>query len=206
MDLINPFADKTLSRQQDVINPSGASLNAQVRHEILVLCLKSTKDFFESFMTIPASEYNLISFVQWNALIFATMVLYRLSLGLASIPEWNPEIARSSVPLETYLDHCCQLMSAATSTNELDDGKRRNDLFSLMAPIWNNVRDTYLRLRDLPWDEAVADQGKVHATNFPSHHTSVPRRCPALALWSRKGSSFNNDNSGDYMTLGLHID
>ena len=104
--------------------------------------------------------------IQWGSPIFATMVLYKLSIGVASIPEWNPEIARSFVPLETYLETCCQLMSDATSTSASDHGEQGTDLFSLMASIWTNVKDSYLRLRRMPWEEAVADRGEVHAINF----------------------------------------
>ena len=195
MDLINPFVDKNLSQDIGVCSISEASLGMPLRLEVLLLCLEGAKDFFQSFLTIPASEYHALSMIQWNALIFATMVLYKLSIGLASIPEWDPEVARGSVPLETYLETCCHLMSAATSNcvpAQCEDGP---DFFSLMAPIWGNVKDTYSRLRQMPWDQAVADQGEVHATSFPGiarpgrsvpSQTSVPHRCPAFSFWGRK--------------------
>lgn len=177
---------------------SDESLNAHIKLEILVLCLNGAKDFFQSFLTIPASEYQSVSMIQWNALIFATMVLYKLSIGMASIPEWNPEVAQSSVPLETYLETCCQRMSAATSYPSVSEGwEQRQDFFSLMSPIWRNVKDTYLRLRQMSWAEAVADVGKVHATSFPNmsasgesspSRTTVHHRCPAFSFWTRRQS------------------
>ena len=197
MDLINPFVDKTLSQREVNDKTPDASLNPQVRLQILSLCLNGAKDFFQSFLTIPASEYRSMSMVQWNALIFATMVLYKLSIGMASIPEWNPEVARTSVPLETYLEICCQRMSAATSQRIPDGWEQGQDLFSMMGPIWKNVKDTYLRLRQMSWNEAIADLGKVHATSFPEmsasgqrfpSHTTVRHRCPAFSFWASKQS------------------
>ena len=198
MDLINPFADKTMSQQMSDIETSGVSLDAQVRLEILLLCLEGAKDFFESFLTIPASEYRSLSLIQWNALIFATMVLYKLSIGLASFPEWNPEVARNSVPLEDYLETCCQLMSVAFRNSVPDRLEQGQDLFSLLGPIWSNVRESYLRLRQMSWVEAVTDLSKAHLTSFaelPSSGSSFPsqpsvhHRCPAFSFWNRKTSS-----------------
>lgn len=204
MDLINPFVDKNLSQDIGVSNISEPSLGMQLRLEILLPCLGGAKDFFQSFLTIPASEYQSLSMIQWNALIFATMVLYKLSIGLASIPEWDPEVARVSVPLETYLETCCQLMSAATSNCVPGRWDHGQDFFSSMAPIWGNVKDTYLRLRQMPWDQAVTDRGKVHATSFPGiapsgrsspSQTSVHHRCPAFSFWGRKSSSSTRHHS-----------
>lgn len=176
MDLINPFADNTQNDPANTTTTDRAQTtemdlcpHSSLRSDILLRCLQGARDFFETFLTIPASEYCLLSAVQWYGLIYATVIIYKLSVGLKAVPEWDVEIARNLAPLEMYLDTCCERMEVASSTRQTDgEPGNGDDLFSLMAPIWHNVKQTYGRLKRLPQEESAHDRERVHQTSFPS--------------------------------------
>ena len=70
----------------------------------LVKCVSSTKEYLDLFFAIPAAEHTSLPISAWYQVILAVFVLYRLSVGLPEVPEWNREIAHQSVDLQEYLD------------------------------------------------------------------------------------------------------
>jgi hypothetical protein len=160
--------------------------------DVLMVCLDSAKAFVESFLSFPLSEYPKLSGVQWSGLICNIFVLYMLLIGIPELPQWNVGIARDKVRLEIYLDLLCYRMQSITdSSAEAPAGR---DLFSLMGPIFANVKITYERLKKLPQRSSSIDREPVHGTTLFGDQAEVasnklPKnssrsRCPAFPFWS----------------------
>ena len=192
MDLVNPFSKK-LYEKESATGSTVTPIDTGIRLEVLLLCLESTKQFCERFLAIPASEYPKLCFVQWSALIFATVILYKLSIGVSHLPEWNTEVARSAIDIERYLEVLSARMGCNYATLE------KADLFSLMGPILANVKRTYDRLKLLPQSHSASDTNPVHVTDLADTSRGVgpvtetfQHRCPAYPFWSNKSSDLNS--------------
>ena len=195
MDLINPFVDQTLveSSLSDLhLSPPPSSTTSSADHttsttprtipisllrqDIIIRCLHATNAFFTSFLSIPSCEYASLSTVLWFSLIYATVILYKLSIGIRSIPDWDIKIARQVAPISVYLERLDARM--AEVEREMQDGKGdtpgegRKDLFSLMRPIWASVADTYTRLSAMSQDDSAWDDAVVHPLAFPHSSTT----------------------------------
>jgi hypothetical protein len=66
----------------------------------------------------------------------------------------------------------------------------KTDLFSMMGPIFENVKWTYDRLKQLPQSQSANDTNPVHATSFQNTSVSAAsplktyqHRCPAFPFW-----------------------
>jgi hypothetical protein len=219
MDLINPFS-KTAHRHDMTTLSTPASFSSSIRLDVLLICLEATKRFCESFLTISAEEYGQMSFIQWSGLIYATVMLYKLSIGLPQVPEWDVSVARSAISIEEFLE---TLSTRMHSVSRADLATPKTDLFSMMGPIFENVKRTYDRLKRLPQSQSANDTDTVHATSFPvaPESTASPvktyqHRCPAFPFWKNQNSdmslfhglegfpggnsSFNNPAIGDGFT------
>lgn len=138
--------------------------NMSSQHDVLMVCLDAATAFIETFLSLPLTEYPKLSVLQWWGLICNTAFLYRLSLGTPKLRQWNVAIARDAARLELYLELLCYRMQCITgSTSEVAIGR---DLFSLMCPIFSNVKSTYERLKKLPQSSSAIDEQPVHAKAF----------------------------------------
>ncbi|KEF60822.1 uncharacterized protein A1O9_02384 [Exophiala aquamarina CBS 119918] len=145
--------------------------NISSQHDVLMVCLDAATAFIETFLSLPLTEYPKLSVLQWWGLICNTAFLYRLSLGTPKLRQWNVTIARDAARLELYLELLCYRMQCITgSTSEIATGR---DLFSLMCPIFGNVKNTYERLKKLPQSSSAIDEQPVHAKAFTAEGTSV---------------------------------
>lgn len=144
--------------------------NTSSQHDVLMVCLQAATAFIETFLSLPLTEYPKLSVLQWWGLICNTAFLYRLSLGTPKLQQWNVAIARDAARLDLYLDLLCYRMQCITgSTSEIATGK---DLFSLMCPIFSNVKNTYERLKKLPQSSSATDEQPVHAKAFTAEAAS----------------------------------
>jgi hypothetical protein len=83
------------------------------------------------------------------------------------------------------------MQSITGSSAEVPAGR---DLFSLMGPIFANVKNTYERLKKLPQIASSIDREPVHGTALFEDQAEVPSnglpkttlrsRCPAFPFWS----------------------
>ena len=190
MDLINPFTQRSTSDVSPFASMD-SSFTSTIRSELLLDCLHSSKEYLDAFLTIPKERYHLVSFVQWTSLIGAVVILYKLSLGTPTVPEWDVTIARQAANFDFYIDELCVRMEAVSipDAGEGDDA----DLFSLMSPIYDSVRQTYNRLKHLPQSHSSTNKSTVHATNFPKTTTGATsgppkwqHKCPAFPFWSNQ--------------------
>lgn len=222
-DLLSPFT--SISRMMATgapMDPMSNSIDCPSRIDILVDCLQAAVEYLDFFLTIPLSSYSLLSTSQWSALIYSIVVMYRLSIGTPRVPLWDVQVARSTVKLERYLEILCDRMQHVSQERLraiVETSKR--DLYSVMGLIFQNVRNTYERLRRLPQEKSSTDEAIVHATSFPSQvmdeaplpqprsgpvfQQEQPRpgyqnRCPALQFWNKPQSPHASaDNHMDLM-------
>jgi hypothetical protein len=192
MDLINPFSKQTHGFESTTVSTSG-SFSSSMRLDVLLVCLEATKRFCEGFLALPAEEYRHLSFLQWSGLICATVVLYKFSIGLSQVPEWDVRVARSALSIEVFLETLYTRMHSISRSDLAT--LEKTDLFSMMGPIFENVKRTYDRLKELPQPQSANDTNPVHATSFPnpSVSTTLPlktyqHRCPAFPFWKSQGS------------------
>ncbi|KAI1616289.1 hypothetical protein EDD37DRAFT_84686 [Exophiala viscosa] len=188
MDLLNPCVDRAHSpTRSDETMPLTSS-----RRDCLTYCLHSAAKLYETFLSLPYEEYAKLSVLQWWAIVCDTAYLYRLCLGIPQLPEWDVADAREVAKLEIYLDLLCyRLVSATGSTLEKPTGR---DLYSLLCPIFTNVKRSYERLKELPKTMSASDKRPVHADAFSAGQAKAvpkpklathPSHCPAFRYTSR---------------------
>lgn len=168
--------------------------NTSSQHDVLMVCLQAATAFIENFLSLPLTEYPKLSVLQWWGLICNTAFLYRLSLGTPKLQQWNVAIARDAARLDLYLDLLCYRMECITgSTSEIATGK---DLFSLMCPIFSNVKNTYDRLRKLPQSSSAIDEQPVHAKAFTAESKASSNNTAGVPANSPQGLSSHDYESG----------
>lgn len=184
MNLLNPcnLPPTDDSKRSLVLTPS--------RRAYLIFCLESASKVLETFLTLSLDEYSWLSILQWWPLVCNTAYLYRLCLGIPQLPEWDVRIPRESAKLELYLDLLCYRLQHATGSTV--DAPVGRDLYSLLCPIFTNVKRSYERLKRLPRTTSAKDKHSAHASIFSdglrdhSRKSSTHQsRCPAFRYVSR---------------------
>jgi hypothetical protein len=155
-DIVNPVIRRNSRTQQ----PQSGTYKSRME-AIVTRCMKAAKSFLDTFLTIPASEYPFLATHQWHAQVYATVMLYKLSLGLSRLPSWDVSVARSYVSLEDYIDQLCKTM--VFSRRGIGDGGTvaRKSLYVLQDTIWRDVQKEFVRRRDLPLDKRLASSAKA---------------------------------------------
>jgi hypothetical protein len=185
--------------EADLINPlvRGRSRNTFFPHEyalatIAMRCLEGANAFFEAFLTIPPSEYPLLSLNQWIGFTYATVMLYKLCLAVVRVPAWDVDLARSMVPFESYMEQSIRNMKVALRMTGHDHGPiQGHDLYSMHLPIWEDTLAAYLRKKGSPIEQRLtSSSGEVHKKTLEysrksgvSPRTTFSHPCPAYALW-----------------------
>jgi hypothetical protein len=177
MDLVLSAAK--MRQKADSLNQStNSSLTSQMRLEVLYLCLKSAGQLAQNFLSIPASEHASFSYIQWSALIYAITIIYRLTVGIPQLRDWDVRVARATVDFDSILGAFCSRFNDRSPCDQvtLDNG----DLFSMMGSIFENIRQSYDRLKHLPQDDSAGDTTPVHGTSFLSSALGYQHSCPTL--------------------------
>ncbi|OQD98515.1 hypothetical protein PENSOL_c009G08319 [Penicillium solitum] len=152
----------------------------------LVKCVSSTKEYLDSFFAIPTTEHNSLPFSAWYQVILAVFVLYRLSVGLSEVPEWNGEIAQKSVNLHEYLDTLLSNLQAIKPSPDRQIPTK--NLFSMLSDILGSVKVSYALAKE--------NLGQLHDSNRAHHELGASKstassargkhRCPALRYSNRQ--------------------
>ncbi|CAG8900629.1 unnamed protein product [Penicillium egyptiacum] len=178
MDLVTISATKMRQKtSKDSIDPSFTS---QVRLEVLFLCLKSAGQLAQNFLSIPTSEYGSLSYTQWSGITYAIAIIYRLTVGIPQLRDWDVRVARTTVDFDCVLDaFCSRFNSVSLGDHAISEN---GDLFSIMGLIFENIKQTYDRLKQLPQNDSADDTSPVHATSF--HPSALghqqQHQCPTL--------------------------
>lgn len=151
----------------------------------LIKCLSSTREYLDYFFTLPIAELNSLPFSAWYQVILTLFVLYRLSVGLPEVPEWNVEIAQHTVDLQDYLDRL--LSHLQTIKPSIDRQIPTKSLFSRLSEIIGSVKTSYTSAKESFTE--VRDSLNAHHELLASINkaSSMQRlhRCPALRYSSR---------------------
>ncbi|KAJ5394293.1 uncharacterized protein N7487_011934, partial [Penicillium crustosum] len=152
----------------------------------LVKCVRSTKEYLDLFFAIPTAEHTSLPISAWYQVILAVFVLYRLSVGLPEVPEWNREIAHQSVDLQGYLD---TLLSSLQAIKPSPDRQiPTKNLFSMLPQILGSVQISYALAKENLGQ--VHDSNRAHhelgASKITASYTRGTHRCPALRYSNRQ--------------------
>ncbi|KGO38225.1 Transcription factor, fungi [Penicillium expansum] len=181
MGLVNVFATKMRQTKHSSKNSTSSSSTSRIHLEVLFLCLKSAGQLAQNFLSIPTSEYSSLSYIQWSGLIYAIIIIYRLTVGIPQLRDWDVRVARRTIDFNSVLDTLCSRFKSVSicDPNLLENG----DLFSMMGSIFENIKQTYERLEQLPQDDSADDTSPVHATSFSPLTLKYRHPCPAFPTW-----------------------
>lgn len=151
----------------------------------LIKCVSSAKEYLDLFCALPAAEHRTLPFSAWYQVIFTVFVLYRLSVGLPEVPQWDVEIAQQTVDLRDYID---TLLSHLQAIELLQDTQiPTKSLFTRLPEIIGSVRTSYALAKENPAE--VRDSHRAHCELMPSNNTSSSvrplHRCPGMRYSSR---------------------
>ena len=92
------------------------------RLNALLATLEACKRYLDTVITLPVSEYHLISFIEWMRLPNVIITLARLCMPNASLAEaqWDVKMAHERGRLDLYLDSLCYRMQGLSTYNRLD--------------------------------------------------------------------------------------
>ncbi|KAA8644964.1 Zn(II)2Cys6 transcription factor domain-containing protein [Aspergillus tanneri] len=154
----------------------------------LVKCVSSTKEYLDNFLAIPTKEYSVLPIAIWYQVILALFVLYRLSVGLSEVPEWNTDIAQVTVDLEVYLT----LLTSRLKSIQPDGLSQSSCLFAMFPKIMESVKASYTSAKGHP--APVRDGIRAHQ-NFDepggkafSGRENGQSRCPGFQNLNRNPS------------------
>ena len=147
----------------------------------LIKCVSSTKEYLDSFFALPAAEHNSLPFSAWYQVIFTVFVLYRLSVGLPEVPQWDVEIAQQTVDLQGYFDTLLSHLQAIKPSPDRQIPTK--SLFSRLSEIMGSVKTSYALAKILQRFVIVAMLITSLRLLIIQPHPS--RRCPALRYSSR---------------------
>ncbi|KAL5359981.1 hypothetical protein BJX96DRAFT_64352 [Aspergillus floccosus] len=177
-DVLNPFR-KAYCRERSLKKASGLP-SVCFSNPILEHCLRGAKTYLDTFLTIPTSEYHLLSSCQWDGLTYAIVVLYQLSLNHPHLNDCDSRAANTTVPLEEYLGKLCQQMEVAIVV----PGQNTRRLFSLLCSIWRDVQASFtrnIRLRPDCCGHSTNKTLNIHPVSSSSRVAG--NRCPARQWW-----------------------
>ncbi|GFF90159.1 hypothetical protein IFM61392_10504 [Aspergillus lentulus] len=152
----------------------------------LIKCVSSTKEYLDWFFALPAAEQNNLPFSAWCQVVLTVFVLYRLSVGLPEVPQWNVDLAQQTVDLQEYID---RLLSHLQAIRPLPNRQiPTKSLFSRLPEIVGSVRTSYALAKENP--AQIRDSRHAHhelkALNNTASSVQGLHRCPAVRYSSRQ--------------------
>ncbi|KAL3455335.1 hypothetical protein BJX64DRAFT_295152 [Aspergillus heterothallicus] len=142
----------------------------------LIRCTESVKEYLDLFLTIPETEYHTLPFCIWYKVIIAIFILYRLSVGISEVPEWDVALAQQTVDIEVYLGTLVSRLEVL----QKESSAANKSLYTMMPEIINSVRTSYVL--------ASEDAAKVVQAQHPHQAFAgapvIPgrgrQRCPGM--------------------------
>ncbi|KAJ5670077.1 uncharacterized protein N7477_005440 [Penicillium maclennaniae] len=151
----------------------------------LVKCVNSTKEYLDLFLAIPAAEHGILPFSAWYQVILTVFVLYRLSVGLPEVPEWNIKIAQQIADLQEYSDTLLHQLQAIEPSPDREIPTK--SLFSRLPEIIRSVKSSYVLAKEniaQVHDSRLAHH-ELKGLNNTASAVQGLHRCPALRYSSR---------------------
>lgn len=152
----------------------------------LIKCVSSTKESLDSFLAIPITGHGNLPFATWYQVILTIFVLYRLSVGLPEVPDWDVEIAQQAVDLMTYFDTLLSYLQVMKPSPDRQIPTK--SLFSRLPEVMESVRTSFEAARGNLAE--VRDSRNAHhelkdLNNTAPSSSQRLHRCPALRYSNR---------------------
>ncbi len=129
------------SPYRDVLREQGSR---PTNHSHLMKCLSACKRYFDFLLSLPEASYPNFTTVQWGYMVQGILVTSRLTFLMATNMNWDPETARSQVPLVMYLDCLCYRFQLLSSIPARTSGLPKNaDTFHVFQMILGSVKKSY---------------------------------------------------------------
>ncbi|KAK5098841.1 hypothetical protein LTS08_006219 [Lithohypha guttulata] len=152
-------------------------------------CLNAAKDYLDCFLATPNSPQRHLPFEEWTRLTLALFVTYRFSVGIPEVPQWNPEMARTTCDLENYLTRLLGCLESPTrpTTNGIVT------MFHIFPGILESVKVAYSLVCEHP---LMFQQGiKAHdlgpdAAITSEISTQSHARCPGFQHLARPANDY----------------
>jgi hypothetical protein len=148
MGLVYRCGKNRISRKNSGQNDSSGTAHPALTTN-LIRSVEAAKQAFDCFLQIPPTSYNHMPSAEWSRIMFMTIVLYRLSVSLPEVPDWNVELARQTVDFERCLSaliHHINISRIGTSSAMYSDPT----LFAMFPDILNSVKTSYTAVREYP--------------------------------------------------------
>lgn len=162
----------------------------------LTTCVEALREYLDVFLAMEVSTYPHLPFEEWNRVILAFFILYRLSVNLPEVSTWDISYARLAIDLEGYLTQAIDRI-LRSRPDEGGNEIASADLYSVLPEILESAKASYVLRRDHP--EQVTAGLKAHinvGTGAPfrnnassTHNTltsSMRVKCPATGFWARE--------------------
>jgi hypothetical protein len=158
----------------------------------LINCVGSAKEYLDSFFAFPATEQGSLPFSAWCQVVFTIFVLYRLSVGLPEVPQWDVKFAQQILDLQEYIDI---LLSHLQAIEPLPDRQiPTKSLFLRLPEIIGSVRTSYALAKENL--AQVHDSRHAHhelkSSNDTASSVRVLHRCPGVRYSSRPVAQAQN--------------
>lgn len=170
----------------------------------LLSCAQAIKQYLDSFLLIDPSRYSLIPFEEWSRLVIAFFILYKLSAGSRDVPDWNTQLCRNTIDLETSLTTVARRLRGTRSFLESSQ-PQRDELYFVLPLILETARDSYVLARDAP--DLVGPGHRVHTDLTRSSRAEGTAssasilKCPATGFWIDKALAV--DHGTDWHGVSL---
>jgi hypothetical protein len=99
--LLTPSAKKSSS------SPFGGGAESLDPSE-LAACIPQLRTFLDYILSLPEGQRAAFSGAEWSRLVIVIVLGFRLSLPVASCPQWDDEACRRELDFNAYLDRLCR--------------------------------------------------------------------------------------------------
>lgn len=163
----------------------------------LALCVDAAKQQLDSFLALSSSEYEFFPMEEWCRIMMTLFALYKLSVGLKGVPEWDVNVCRQRIDLEAYLG---QIISRLRPSNHIEIEDVSDDLYHVIPELLESVKTSYIISRD--WPGSVTPGARVHMDMAKPFHQAKSENnhiggvisgsaartgCPAFRFWNTQG-------------------
>lgn len=170
----------------------------------LLSCIDAIKNYFDTLLAIEVTELSSLPCEEWNRLIVAFIILYKLSAGPHEVADWDVALCRSTIDLETYLDAVADRLREASHSLEASSNTSEG-LYFVLPDVLRSARASYVAARDTP--HLVRPGGRVHMDLSKERiaeeigRPKAQRRCPATAFWIDRALVL--DQQTDWRGIGV---
>lgn len=152
----------------------------------LLACADAIKAYLDTLLSIEDVQWDSLPYEEWNRLIVAFFILYKLCAGPREVSGWDVGMCRSIIDLEHYLETVADRVCIAGYTLESSTNTSEG-LFFVLPDILRSAKASFVAVRDTP--HLVRPGDRVHmdlSKERIAEEIARPknqRRCPATAFW-----------------------